>query len=508
MDLPVRFEVHREVLLGIPPPAGANDIDLPAADGLPQGPQHAQLVGDPLHLADLVDDRLAPLPGHHPVERDPLPGGVVPLPTWPLRVAAEQLQGVHHRPVDGVVAAELERPEQLGEHLAVVVRVRGAQHGPNSLAERALAGPAFPSQVPQRLLGDHGVDHGPHGVVGMLHRRCCHGEEDALLAPHAAQVGQQLPLHLAFRLGVDLVDQGDEQIHQTVGDLRPARPAQRRQQGQADRPRGVPQIRRVRRARPGPPSGHHLLGHVGEEILGYADRPDPLQLVDFAQKRFQPQAARVGLQFSQEAGPAAAQLRLTLGDQRLQMLDGSRRETTDRALAEPRLEASDARTNDPAQLPSRGRLDSLLPAAGQQRFPQPLPAQLDRAHLLGQPRRQAVLVGFAALPEPQRGPDLGPVILDRPPRPGVLGQRRRVHPHQAGDVVHRRLRDLVTALREPPLQLEVLEEQREPQARRPRLVRHQTGLPRPASSRRPAPPAPSPAAHSAPLPRALTAPPP
>lgn len=81
MDLPVRLEVHRQVVLGIPPAIAAGDVDLPAADRLPQGTQYAQLVGDPLHPAPLVDDRLPPLPGHHAFERDPLPGGVVTLPT-------------------------------------------------------------------------------------------------------------------------------------------------------------------------------------------------------------------------------------------------------------------------------------------------------------------------------------------------------------------------------------------------------------------------------------------
>jgi hypothetical protein len=48
------------------------------------------------------------------------------------------------------------------------------------------------------------------------------------------------------------------------------------------------------------------------------------------------------------------------------------RKTSNHPLTEPLLEASDARTHDPAQVPGRRRLDSLHPAAGQQRFPQPL----------------------------------------------------------------------------------------------------------------------------------------
>jgi hypothetical protein len=46
------------------------------------------------------------------------------------------------------------------------------------------------------------------------------------------------------------------------------------------------------------------------------------------------------------------------------------------------------------------RLQPLGAAAGQQRLPQPLLAQLERADLLGQPARKLVLVADGALAKP------------------------------------------------------------------------------------------------------------
>lgn len=60
MHVVVGVEVLRQVLLGVAPAVGAHHPDLAAADRLPQRLQHAQLVGDALHPALLVDDRVTP----------------------------------------------------------------------------------------------------------------------------------------------------------------------------------------------------------------------------------------------------------------------------------------------------------------------------------------------------------------------------------------------------------------------------------------------------------------
>jgi hypothetical protein len=60
-------------------------------------------------------------------------------------------------------------------------------------------------------------------------------EQQALLAAHALEVGDQLLLDLVLGVRADLVDDLDQQIDQRVGDLRRARPAQHREQRQPDR---------------------------------------------------------------------------------------------------------------------------------------------------------------------------------------------------------------------------------------------------------------------------------
>ena len=57
-------------------------------------------------------------------------------------------------------------------------------------------------------------------VVGMVQGGLGQAkQQDGLLAPHPAQVGQHLALHPALGASVDLVDQRHEQIDEGVGDL-------------------------------------------------------------------------------------------------------------------------------------------------------------------------------------------------------------------------------------------------------------------------------------------------
>lgn len=55
----------------------------------------------------------------------------------------------------------------------------------------------------------------------------------------------------------------------------------------------------------------------------------------------------------------------------------------------------------------------------------------------------------------------------------VLRQLGRGHLHQCGDVLHSGLRELLDELREPGLDLEKLQHQREAEPRRPTLVGHE-----------------------------------
>ena len=76
VDVAVVLEVARQVLVRVLPAAGALDLDLAAAQRVPQRDQHAQLVGDALHPAVLVDDGVQPGLRHDAVDRDLLPGRV------------------------------------------------------------------------------------------------------------------------------------------------------------------------------------------------------------------------------------------------------------------------------------------------------------------------------------------------------------------------------------------------------------------------------------------------
>jgi hypothetical protein len=65
-------EVRRQVALGVAPAAGAHHPDLAAAQRVTQRAEHAQLVRDPLDMALLVDDDLAPGGRDDALERTPL----------------------------------------------------------------------------------------------------------------------------------------------------------------------------------------------------------------------------------------------------------------------------------------------------------------------------------------------------------------------------------------------------------------------------------------------------
>jgi hypothetical protein len=65
----VVLEVAGQVLVRVLPAARALDVDLAAAQRVPQRDQHAQLVRDALDPAVAVDDTVQPRLRHHPVDR-------------------------------------------------------------------------------------------------------------------------------------------------------------------------------------------------------------------------------------------------------------------------------------------------------------------------------------------------------------------------------------------------------------------------------------------------------
>jgi hypothetical protein len=128
VDVPVELEIDRQVVVRVPPPLGADHPQFPTSQPVPQRSQHAQLVGNPLNPATLVDDRVAPLGRDHPVEGDDVLGVVEADRPRAGGVAAQQGQGIHDGTVGGVVRPDVQSGQQRGKQPAVVVRVRRPQH--------------------------------------------------------------------------------------------------------------------------------------------------------------------------------------------------------------------------------------------------------------------------------------------------------------------------------------------------------------------------------------------
>ena len=134
------------------------------------------------------------------------------------------------------------------------------------------------------------------------------------------------------------------------------------------------------------------------------------------------------------------------------------------------LERCPRRTDDPLR-PSR-RLYPLRAAPHQQRVTQLLIAKLDRAHLLGEPGRQFVLITPSELTEPEGRPDLDSVPLDRARRPLISDKPVDVDLHLLGDVCHGLGGNSAAELESEPRGRRT-STAREPESRRARLVANQ-----------------------------------
>src|SRR5699024_8292405 len=82
-----------------------------------------------------------------------------------------------------------------------------------------------------------------------------------------------------------------------------------------------------------------------------------------------------------------------------------------------------------------------------------------------------VRVGYRALAEPQKRPDLAAVILERAARPLIKPQISRCDPDLAGQIGHHLAGKLAAAARESAMQREVLQLAGEAQPRRAALAR-------------------------------------
>ena len=107
---------------------------------------------------------------------------------------------------------------------------------------------------------------------------------------------------------------------------------------------------------------------------------------------------------------------------------------------------------------------------GQQLYADLIRAPLGLRDVLGQPRGQLLRIRDGAFPETQRPTDLRPVCLDLPARPVIETELSPRHSHLFGDELDDFIRQLPTTSREPTPVGEELQQQRETQPGRARLV--------------------------------------
>lgn len=197
------------VVLRVTPPVRPHHPDLPAPHRVPKRHQHAQLVRDALDPSLVVHRRRPPVLGHHPRERHALRRiEERALLQRLVQVALEQVDRVHHRPVGGVVALQLQRAQQRREHPAPVRRARRPQHRTNA---RLVGGPRSPRPPSPALSASsplrppHRDDHGhgrgfasrqpaPHADPVVLSNPSSGGVCPAPLLPaFGSAIGQALP---------------------------------------------------------------------------------------------------------------------------------------------------------------------------------------------------------------------------------------------------------------------------------------------------------------------------
>jgi len=231
VHVPVVLEVDRQVVVGVTPGIAAFHPDLPPPDRRAQRHQDAQLIRDPLDQPGVgIDDRFPPVLGHHVLQRHHVRGGVEVL--LGVRVPLQQGQGVHDRPEDLVTAAERHRPQQLGQSAP---GVGAAQLRADPGIELLLVRLGLSDDVLQRPPAHHRVQGLADDFLRQSQRRRRELHQDPVLAVRPPELRVDLSLDLLLRPHADLVDQLDQQLHETVGELRLPHLAQRRQQRAPDR---------------------------------------------------------------------------------------------------------------------------------------------------------------------------------------------------------------------------------------------------------------------------------
>ena len=462
VDFLGRFEIGREIMVGVTPPAGIIDEHLPTTDSVAKGDKHAQLIRNPLNTPTVVDDRGPPALRHNTIKRYGICGFVVAGLAGGRRVSLQQLDRVEDRPVGSVVRPEDKRVEQRGKHAPVVRRVRRPQHRTDSVVEYTLLCSGFTNQVAQSAFIDNWVHGGADRVVGSSDGNLGDPKQNLVLATDTTQIRDQFTFHASISVRVDLVDQPEEQINQRVGNLGLTRPAQRSNERHPDRHRRCEKIRPVGPGRSLPPRLNNSRRDVLEQIDRDAQLADRVQLGDLTQQRFETELARVGLQLGEEPGFRR------FVDEAFQHLDSARFETRDSAGAERPFERCATSTNNPVC--SARWLDTQCPAVARQRAQQMIGAMIDRAHFGSEPPSESVFIMASTNTETERFPDLRTMCSTRPLTPPVGGKLASLDTNLPCDEGDHEVAELRWPAREPCLMLEELQHQREAEPRRAGLV--------------------------------------
>jgi len=229
--------------------------------------------------------------------------------------------------------------------------------------------------------------------------------------------------------------------------------------------------------RPRPPPIEHSGRHVREQPGRQPDRSDRLELADLGHHRLEAHTSGHRLDHPQDRVGLRVVLVPRLGGDELQQSPRGRRIQPARDPLERALLGSPQRRARHPRHPIRGRrLNPPAAELDQQLLADPIRAALGRGHVLGQPRGQLVLVRHRRQPEPQVGPDLRPVILDRAARPLVGLHLRAVRAHLASDECHGRIRHVGPRPRETAMPAVVLQQQREAQRGRLALAGQQLAV--------------------------------
>ena len=233
---------------------------------------------------------------------------------------------------------------------------------------------------------------------------------------------------------------------------------------------------------PGSPAGEHPGGDAGEQPAGQPDRGDRGQLRDLGLGGIQADIARIGPDGREDLPAISPITRIGAGivtgrgNQLHHPLLDVRRDLAADQRHEGIVGPLQRRADDPADPGPGRRLDLLPPALPEQFLADPVGALFLTAHVLGQPRRQVLGVGDAALPESGHPADLGAVPLDLPPVPVIQADIGGGHADLPGDELDHVVRKLTAAPREPRLPQQELQAEAESQPGGTALVPQQPGL--------------------------------